>query len=226
MELHQVKDKTKRVEIMKVIIVDDHPLVQEGIRSILSRSDLKVDVIGQAENAAELLTLLSKKEPDIVLLDVSLPDRNGIDVLHDLKKMYPKLPILILSMHPERRFAVRALKAGAAGYLNKAAITKELIQAISTIVKQKKRYINTEVAEELADQITGGGDQLPHEALSDREYEVLTLIVNGKKVSEIAEILSLSVQTIHTYRSRIKDKMDMNSNAELIRYAVEHHLVE
>lgn len=211
---------------MKVILVDDHPLVQEGIKSILSRSDLKVDIIGLASSAAELLELLTKKTPDIVLLDVSLPDRNGIDILHDLKKMHPDLPVLILSMHPEKRFAIRALKAGAAGYLNKRTISKELVNAISTVVKQKKRYINAEVAEELADQISGDTEELPHELLSDREYEVLTLIVGGKKVSEIAEMLSLSVQTIHTYRSRIKDKMNMKSNAELIRYAVEHQLVD
>ena len=211
---------------MKVILVDDHPLVQEGIKSILSRSDLKVDIIGLASSAAELLELLTKKTPDIVLLDVSLPDRNGIDILHDLKKMHPDLPVLILSMHPEKRFAIRALKAGAAGYLNKRTISKELVNAISTVVKQKKRYINAEVAEELADQISGDTEELPHELLSDREYEVLTLIVGGKKVSEIAEMLSLSVQTIHTYRSRIKDKMNMKSNAELIRYAVEQQLVD
>lgn len=210
---------------MNIVIVDDHPLVREGIRNVLLKSDLKIEILGEASNAAELLKLLSKEVPDIVLLDITLSDRNGIDILQDLKKMYPKLAILILSMHSEKKFAIRALKAGASGYLNKTAVNEELVQAIRVIVKQKKRYINTEVGEELAAELSGEATDLPHKKLSDREYQVLVLIAKGKKVSEIADILSISVQTVHSYRSRIKDKMNMKSNAEFIRYAVEQELV-
>jgi DNA-binding NarL/FixJ family response regulator len=210
---------------MKVIIVDDHPLMRIGIRSILYKSKLKVDIVGEVASAAELLKLLSKKLPDIILLDIELSDRNGIDILHDLGKMYPQLPILVLSTYPEERFALRALKAGALGYVNKIAFGTELVKAVRTIVSQKKRYINEEVAEELAKQLTGESENLPHQCLSDREYEVFSLIASGKKVSDIADSLSLCVQTIHAYRRRIKDKMNMDSNAEFIRYAIEHELV-
>lgn len=211
---------------MNIIIVDDHPLVREGIRNVLLKSSLKIKNVVEASNAAELLHLLSDNVPDIVLLDITLADRNGIDLLHDLKKMYPQLPVLILSMHPEKNYALRALKAGAFGYLNKTAVHNELVQAVRVIVEKKKRYINTEVGEELAAEVSGETANWPHKKLSDREFQVLVLIAKGKKVSEIADILSISVQTVHSYRSRIKDKMKMGSNAELIRYAIEHQLIE
>ena len=211
---------------MKVIIVDDHPLVREGIRNVLLKSDLKVDIIGEASSSAELLDLLSDELPDIVLLDITLSDRNGIDCLHDLKKMYPDLSILMISMHSEKKFALRALKAGASGYLNKRAVHEELVKAIRVIVDGQKRYINAAVGEELAKEISGETENLPHKKLSDREYQVLSLIAKGKKVSEIAEMLSISVQTVHSYRTRIKDKMNMDSNAELIRYFIENNLDE
>lgn len=209
----------------KVIIVDDHSLIRVGIRNVLLRSDLNVEIVGEASSAAELLKLLAKKSPNIVLLDITLTDRNGIDLLHDLKGMFPELAVLVLSMHPEQHFAVRALKAGASGYLSKSAVYSELVHAVRVIVKEKKRYISTEVAEELAAEVTGETENSPHKKLSDREYQVLIFIANGKKVSDIADTLSLSVQTIHSYRTRIKDKMNMDSNAELIRYAIEHQLV-
>jgi DNA-binding NarL/FixJ family response regulator len=212
--------------MMKVAIVDDHPLVREGIRNVLLKSDLDTQIVGEASSAAELLNILAKKSPNIVLLDITLTDRNGIDILHDLKKMFPELAILVLSMHPEQHYALRALKAGASGYLNKCAVHSELVRAIRVIVKEKKRYISAAVAQELAAQLTDGIETSPHRKLSDREYQVLLLIAIGKKVSDIADILSLSVQTIHTYRTRIKDKMNMDSNAELIRYALEHQLVD
>lgn len=211
--------------MIKVAIVDDHPLVREGIRNVLLKSNLNAQIIGEASSAAELLSLLAKKSPHIILLDITLTDRNGIDFLHDLKKMFPELAVLVLSMHPEQHYALRALKAGASGYLNKSAVHSELVRAIRVITKENKRYISAAVAQELASQLSDGPENLPHEKLSDREYQVLILITNGKKVSDIADILSLSVQTIHTYRTRIKDKMNMDSNAELIRYAIEHQLV-
>ena len=212
--------------MIKVILVDDHSLLREGIRTVLHNSAIDIEVIGQAGNAAELLKLLSEKKPDIVILDILLPDRSGIDVLKDIKKMHAKLPVLILSMHPENRYAVRALRAGASGYLSKIAAPHELIRAIRVIVKQKKRYISAKVGQELAEQLSNGEKKLPHELLSDREYEVMCLIVDGKKASEIASELSLSVQTIHTYQARIKEKMDISSKAELIRYAIENNLVD
>ncbi|HYW34103.1 MAG TPA: response regulator transcription factor [Balneolaceae bacterium] len=210
---------------MKIIIVDDHPLMRIGIRNVLIESNLNAEIIGEVAGAAALLNLLSKKTPDIILLDIELSDRNGIDILHDLKKMYPQIPTLVLSMHLEEHFALRAFKAGASGYLNKKAYRTELIKAIRKIVQENKLYINAEVAEELARQLTDDPEILPHQQLSDREYEVLSLIANGKKVSEIADMLSLSVQTIHSYRRRIKGKMNLDSNAEIIRYALEHELV-
>lgn len=210
---------------MNIIIVDDHPLTREGIRNVLLKSNLKIKIAGEASNAAELLKLLSKKKPDLVLLDISLSDRNGIDLLHDLKKMYSQLPVLILSMHPEKNYALRALRAGASGYLNKTAVNNELVQAVRLIVEMNKRYISAEVGEQLAAELSGETSSWPHKKLSDREYQVLVLIAKGKKVSEIADILSISVQTVHSYRSRIKDKMNMRSNAEFIRYAIEHELI-
>lgn len=210
---------------MKPVIVDDHPLLRLGIRNVLDNSELEIEMIEEAGSATELLNLLSKETADIVLLDIGLPGRNGIDLLNDLEKMYPELPALVLSAYPEDRFALRALKAGAAGYLNKLAVQTELVKAIRTIVCKKKRYINAEVADLLAEQVVDETEGRPHEQLSDREFQVMSLIANGKKVREIAEVLSLSVQTIHTYRRRLMRKMDMDSNAELIRYALENELV-
>lgn len=210
----------------EIVIVDDHPLVREGIRKVVQKKASDIKVVGEASSTSELLNLLAKKMPDIVLLDITLPGRSGIDVLQDLKKMYSTLPVLILSMHPENRFAIRALKAGAAGYLNKTSVSDKLILAINTIVKQKRRYITEEVGEELAEQLSNGETPSPHQALSDREFQVLSLITQGKDMNEIADELLLSIQTIYTYRTRIKEKMNLESNAQLIRYGIEHDLVE
>lgn len=212
--------------IIKVIVTDDHSLVREGLKKIVSQGSIDIRVVNETSTAAELLELLSRELPDIVILDITLPGRNGLDVLKEIKDLYPKLPVLILSMHPEDRFATRAIKAGAAGYLTKSGIADELIKAIRVIVTQNKRYISPLVAEQLAQQMDMNSEKLLHEKLSDREYQVLCMIASGKKISKIAEELSLSVQTIHTYRSRIKEKMNMNSNVELTRYAIQNELID
>lgn len=212
--------------MIRVMIVDDHPLVREGLNKVLTKGTIDIAVVGEASNASELLNMLSKQRPDIVILDIAMPGRSGMDVLKDIKKLYPQLPVLMLSMHPEERFAVRALKAGASGYMTKTSISDDLVSAIRVIVQQKKRYISPEVGEQLAQQIDSNNKNTPHEILSDREYEVLCMIASGKKVSTIAEELSLSVQTIHTYRARLKDKMNMKSNVELARYAIQQDLID
>lgn len=212
--------------MIRVMIVDDHPLVREGLNKVLTKGTIDIAVVGEASNASELLNMLSKQRPDIVILDIAMPGRSGMDVLKDIKKLYPQLPVLMLSMHPEERFAVRALKAGASGYMTKTSISDDLVSAIRVIVQQKKRYISPEVGEQLAQQIDSNNKNTPHEALSDREYEVLCMIASGKKVSTIAKELSLSVQTIHTYRARLKDKMNMKSNVELARYAIQQDLID
>lgn len=215
-----------RNAMIRVMIADDHPLVREGLNKVLTKGTIDIAVVGEASNASELLNMLSKQRPDIVILDIAMPGRSGMDVLKDIKKLYPQLPVLMLSMHPEERFAVRALKAGASGYMTKTSISDDLVSAIRVIVQQKKRYISPEVGEQLAQQIDSNNKNTPHEMLSDREYEVLCMIASGKKVSTIAKELSLSVQTIHTYRARLKEKMNMKSNVELARYAIQQDLID
>lgn len=212
--------------MIKVMIVDDHPLVREGLKKVVSKGSMDIEVRYEASNAAEMQEMLSKELPDIVILDIAMPGRSGMDVLKDIKNLYPELPVLMLSMHPEDRFAVRAMKAGAAGYLTKTSISDELVKAIRIIVTQQKRFISPEVAEQLAMQIDSSGQKSLHETLSDREYQILCMIASGKKIGDIAKELSLSVQTIHTYRARLKDKMNMKSNVELARYAIQQDLID
>lgn len=214
------------MSIIKVMIVDDHPLVREGLKKVVSKGSMDIEVVFEASNAAEMQEMLSKELPDIVILDIAMPGRSGMDVLKDIKNLYPQLPVLMLSMHPEDRFAVRAMKAGAAGYMTKTSISDELVKAIRTIVTLRKRFISPEVAEQLALQIDSSGSKSLHETLSDREYQILCMIASGKKIGDIADELSLSVQTIHTYRARLKDKMNMKSNVELARYAIQQDLID
>jgi DNA-binding NarL/FixJ family response regulator len=213
--------------MIDIIVADDHPLLREGIKKILKEQTSDIRIVKEAANAGDLLKHLNDGLPDLVILDITMPRKSGIDALKDLKDIYPNLPVLILSMHPEDRFAIRAIKAGAMGYLNKSSIGEELVEAIRMIVTQKRRFINASVAEELARQIGGAdGNELPHLSLSDREFQVFHLIVSGKKISSIAEDLSLSVQTIHTYKTRLKKKMNMASNADLTRYAIKHNIID
>jgi DNA-binding NarL/FixJ family response regulator len=210
--------------MIRVLIADDHAIVRRGLIEILLR-ELKDPVCGEAENAQQVLAQVQSQPWDMVILDVSMPGRSGIDVLTDLKVAKPKLPVLVLSMHPEDQYGKRVLKAGAAGYMNKNSAPEELIKAIRKVLAGG-RYVSQALAEKLALDLSEKHVQLPHESLSAREFEVLRMIASGKTVSQIADGLHLSVATISTYRARILEKMNMTTNAELMQYAFRNHLVE
>jgi DNA-binding NarL/FixJ family response regulator len=208
---------------MNIVIVDDHQLIREGLKKVLMKeSDIKI--LGEAGNYSELLEQISGKDVDIIVLDLSLPGRSGLDIISDLRSQNIKMKILVLSMHPEERFAIRVLKAGANGYLTKESAAEQLVNALRKIYSGGK-FISPKLAEHLASEITS--DQKPlHELLSNREFEILRLISFGKTVSQIAVELSLSINTITSYRTRVLEKMNMKTNAELIRYALKHQLVD
>lgn len=207
-----------------ILIVDDHALIREGLRKLLNaESDLHV--AGEASSAAEVLDMLTRTKVDLVVMDINMPGRSGIETLQDLRARFPKVRVLMLSMHPEENVAIRALKAGALGYVSKNAPPKELLKAIRKVLSGG-RYVSQSLADQMAEDLLHPTTQKPHEELSEREYEVLCLIGKGKTVSAIAKHLSLSIPTITTYRSRILQKMKMKTTAELIHYAIRHHLVE
>jgi DNA-binding NarL/FixJ family response regulator len=210
--------------MIRVFIADDHGIVRKGMKQILSRTP-DIEVTGEASTGQEALEKIWANNFDVVILDISLPGRNGLDILKQIKIHKPKLPVLILSMYPEEHYAVRVFKAGAAGYLTKESEKGELIEAIRMIA-QGKKYITPALAERLADELEPGADKAPHEKLSDREYHLLCLIARGKNTREIAAELSLSMKTIGTHRAGLLAKMGMKSNAELTHYAVQHKLVE
>ncbi|SHF77192.1 two component transcriptional regulator, LuxR family [Fodinibius roseus] len=211
--------------MIKIVIADDHPIIREGIQRIVEgENDLQI--VGEAEDGYEILELLEQEKPDILVLDITMPGKSGLEILKEINERYPDLPVLILSVHSEERFAVRALKAGAYGYLTKSSISEDLIKAIRKIATENRKYITSEVAEQLASQVDLNQETSRHEKLSDREFQVLCMIASGKTVTEIAEEFSLSPQTIHTYRTRIKEKMNLGSNVEMTRYAIEHNLIE
>lgn len=210
--------------MIRVLIADDHPIVRQGLKQILSESS-DVIVAGEAGDCRETLEKLKKGRFNLVLLDINMPDRNGLELLADLKKEWPRVSVLILSAFPEEQYAVRALKSGASGYLVKKSAPEELITAIKTVSGGRK-YITPSLAERLANRLEIDSVEVPHERLSNREYQVFCMIGSGKTVSEIAEDLSLSVKTVSTHRARILGKMEMKSNAEIIRYAVKNSLVE
>lgn len=210
--------------MIEVAIADDHPLVREGIKTVL-QNEIDIKLTAEASNGKELLTLLDEDQPDIVVVDITMPGKSGLELIKDIKELYPELPILVLSIHPPERFAVRALKAGAKGYLCKSGISDELVKAIRKIVSKKRRYISDEVAEQLANQMDQVNEGPLHDSLSDREFEIMCLIARGKEVSEIAESLSISPHTVHTYRTRIKEKMNLGSNVDMARYVMENELI-
>ena len=211
-------------ETIRVLIADDHAIVREGLKQILA--DTKdIVVAGDAESGGEAVKLVRNTGCDVLLLDISMPDRSGIEVLKQIKGEFPKLAVLMLSMHREDQYAIRSLKAGAAGYLNKQSAPAELVNAIRQVAAGRK-YISTALAQELANQIGDDRQVSPHESLSDREYQTLTMIASGKTVSDIATELALSVKTISMYRSRLLQKMKLRHNAELTHYAIKNHLVE
>ena len=210
--------------MIKVLLADDHKMFREGLKQILADTS-DIAVIDEAENTAEVMSKVRKQDFDIVILDISMPGRNGVDIISELKNRDPELQVLILSMHPEEHYAVRSIKEGAAGYITKNRAPRELISAIRKIAKGRK-YISSTVAEQLAIEIEKDHIGLPHEKLSDREYQVMCMIASGKTVNEIANELALSISTISTNRTRILRKMNMKNNAEITYYAVKHGLVK
>jgi two-component system, NarL family, invasion response regulator UvrY len=210
--------------ILRILIVDDHAVVRRGLREILSEDPNTVLVAGEAADCDQALAQLQASPWDAVLLDISLPGRGGLDVLQEIKTRHPSLPVLVLSVHPEEQYAVRVLRAGAAGYLNKDAAPTDLASAVKKITSGG-RYVTPSLAERLAAQVAAPDQRPPHEQLSDREFEVLRRIASGRTVSEIAEDLHLSVKTVSTYRTRILAKMGMRTNAELTHYAIKNALV-
>jgi DNA-binding NarL/FixJ family response regulator len=210
--------------MIRVLIADDHPIVREGVKKILT-GDPGVKVLGEAGSGGEALEILHKETFDVVLLDISMPGMSGMDALKQIKAEKPSLPVLIYSVHPEEQYAVRALRAGASGYLTKDSVPDELLQAVRTAFSGKK-YVSQSLAQILASELDAATDRLPHESLSDREYQVLLMIAGGKTVSEIAETIHLSVKTVSTYRSRILEKMRMKNNAELTYYTIQKKLID
>ncbi len=209
--------------MIKVLTVDDHKIVRDGLKQILAEtSDIKV--VDEAKDGGEALSKVRENDYDVVLLDISLPDTDGLEVLKLVKKEKAKQVVLMLSMYPEEQYAVRALKAGAAGYLTTDTAAEELIAAIRKIAKGGK-YVTLSLAEKLAAYLDTDAQDAPHEALSAREFQVMRLIGEGKSVGEIAEELFLSVKTVSTYRTRILEKMEMSKNAEIMRYAIKQGIV-
>ena len=204
-------------------MADDHAVVRQGLKLILA-DHFKKAVFGQARNASEALFRITKEHWDVLVLDITMPGRSGLEILQDVKRLRPKLPVLVLSMHPEDQFAVRMLKAGAGGYMTKESADEELVGAIQKVVSGG-RYISPSLAERMASYLSVDVQKAPHERLSDREFQVLRMIASGKTVSQIGRELSLSVKTISTYRARLLEKMDMKNSAELTHYAVQHNLV-
>jgi two-component system, NarL family, invasion response regulator UvrY len=210
--------------MIKILIADDHPIVRQGFKQVLSETADLV-VADEAGNGQEVLALVARKDYDVILLDISMPGKNGLEVLKELRMTNTKIPVLILSIYPEEQYAIRALKAGASGYLTKASAPEELISAIRKVSRGGK-YISSSLAEKIAYELDGDAEKAPHDTLSDREYQILLMIASGKTVSDIADEMCLSVKTVSTYRSRILDKMKMKNNAELTTYAIRNKLVE
>jgi DNA-binding NarL/FixJ family response regulator len=209
--------------MIRVIIADDHAVVRRGLQHIVDESS-DMRVVGEATNVVELLELVSRQACDVVVLDISMPGRSGLDVLKDFKRDRPKLPVLVLSIHPEEQYAIRAFRSGAAGYLTKDAVPDQLIKALRKLVSGG-RFLSASLAERLAGQLSADGSGAPHEALSDREYEVMCMLASGKSVTQIAGDLALSVKTVSTYRTRILEKMKLENNAQITHYAIQNRLI-
>jgi len=210
--------------MINVLIADDHTIVRKGLMQILADTP-DIAVKEEAGSAQEVIKKIRTKTFDLVLLDISFPGRSGLDVLKQLKSLRPDLRVLVLSMHPEEQYAIRCIRAGASGYLTKESAPEELLKAIRKVARGGK-YITSTLGEKLAAEMENERKGLPHETLSDREYQVMCMIATGKTVGEIAEALSLSVKTISTHRARILEKTGMKHNAQLIHYAIKHHLVD
>jgi DNA-binding NarL/FixJ family response regulator len=210
--------------VIRVLLADDHPVVRAGLHKILGDAP-DIEVVGEAADGPEVVHQVAATHPDVVLLDITMPNKSGLDVLKQLHSESPRLPVLVLSMHSEDQYAVRVLRAGAAGYLTKESAPAKLVQAIRKVVRGGK-YVSPTLAEKLVYDLDSRSTKAPHETLSDREYEVLCMIASGKTVTTIAVELALSVKTISTYRVRILEKLNMKNNAELTRYAIKEGLVD
>ena len=206
-----------------VFLVDDHELMREGLKTVL-KNHPQIVVVGEAGSFADMVARLKNDEVDVLILDINLPDKSGLEVLRYLRQEYADIRILVLSMHPEERFAVRVLRGGALGYVNKQTAARELIIAIERIMNGGK-YLSPETTDQLVMEY-GGKKELPHQQLTDREFEILRMIGMGHPAGQIAHDLSLSVNTINTYRARILEKMNLKSNADIIRYALDHSLID
>src|SRR5256886_4268087 len=209
---------------MRVLIADDHAVFRRGLKETIGEAFPKV-TFGEAKSAVEAVESVRLQNWDIVILDISMPGKSGLDILDDLKRLRPKVPVLFLSMHPEEQYAKRALKAGAAGYLTKESVPEELKTAVKRVLGGG-RYVSATLAEKLAYDLRGGTGVPVHELLSDREFQVLRMVASGKTIKQIAGEISLSVKTVSTYRSRILEKTGLKTTAELIRYALQSQLVD
>ena len=210
--------------MIRIAIADDHAIVRQGLRQILAAHG-DFEVIGEAANHGEVMQLLRKETFDVLLLDIAMPGKNGIDTLKQVRLERPKLPVLMLSMYPEDQYAFRALKAGASGYLTKMTAAEQLVDAIRTITRGRK-YITPELAESLAESFDRDTEIEPHSLLSDREFQTLKLIASGKPLAQIGAELALSPKTVSVYRARLLAKLGLHTNADLTRYAIEHKLLE
>jgi len=210
--------------MIHVVIADDHPVVRQGLKRILAE-ETDMTLTAEAGTGQELMEKLGEAVCDVVLLDISMPGRGGLDTLNELRRQHPKLPILVLSIYPEDQFGPRVLKSGAAGYMNKETACEQLVSAIRKVCAGRK-YVSSALAEKIAADMSGDTQRDPHETLSHREYQVMRLLASGKTVSQIARDLYLSQKTISTHRARLLEKMRMKTNAELTFYAVQNHLIE
>lgn len=209
--------------MIRILIADDHAIVRKGLKQIITDEfpSAEITEVGDVES---LIVQVIKEDWDVIICDINMPDGSGVDALKQIKQIKPAIPVLMLSMHPEDQYAIRVLKAGASGYLNKNSVHDELIKAIQ-MVRLGRKYITPSIAERLAESLSAQNGKRPHEILSNREFEILKMIASGRSVSEIADQLSLSPTTISTYRSRILEKMLMKSNADMTRYALENKLI-
>jgi two-component system invasion response regulator UvrY len=209
--------------MIRILIADDHPIIREGLKQIIAQAaDLALG--GEATTGQEVLDKVNAEPWDVVVLDINMPGKNGLEVLRDLRRDRPTLPVLVLSIHSEGQLGIRALQMGAAGYMTKESAPKELLKAIR-LVQSGHKYISPSLAEKLADSIGTDGTRHPHEVLTNREFQVFCLLTEGKLHQQIAGLLSISVKTVRTHRSRIFEKLDVKNDVELTRYAFEHKLV-
>lgn len=210
--------------MIKIVIADDHDIVRAGLKQIIADEE-DMEVAGEANSGEKLIELIKKNDYDVVLLDLKMSGMNGIEVMKHIKAIKPSVPVIVLSMHAEDQYAVRTIKAGASGYITKETAGDNLVSAVKRVVAGGK-YISPTLAETLAESVAGGGSELPHENLTDREFQVLCMIASGKTVSEIGSELFLSVKTISTYRQRILEKMNMKNNSELTHYVIKNNILD